>query len=197
MHKIKPRLRTLERANKFSKIFNQSETKNITKHRKESLQYERTPKYQCDKSLEEVDDPDFHTASNIATRRVYLRGLEYCKLIDAHLLENQIVQEEQRLAYEKIEKTLPTYQKQNTKLQTATAELKAKIKKVEQSIKRANEKLKKKKPGKVTETAKKVKKRRIKMRMKLREVKRKLNKENLKYENSRAVKQFKKARTEY
>ena len=32
--------------------------------------------------------------------------------------------------------------------------------------------------------------------MKLREVKRKLNKEILKYENSRAVKQFKKARTE-
>ena len=77
------------------------------------------------------------------------------------MLENQIVQEEQRLAYEKFEKTLPTYQKQNTKLQTATAALKAKIKKVEQSIKRANEKLKKKKPGKVTETAKKVKKRRI------------------------------------
>ena len=125
---IKPRLRTLKRANKFSKFFINSETKNITTRRKESLQYERTPTYQYDKSLEEVDDPDFHTASNIATRRVYLRGLEYCKLIDAHLLENQIVQEEQRLAYEKFEKTLPTYQKQNTKLQTATAELKAKIK---------------------------------------------------------------------
>ena len=196
LHKIKPRLRTLERANKFSKIFNQSETKNITKRRKESLQYERTPKYQYDKSLEEVDDPDFHTASNIATRRVYLRGLEYCKLIDAHLLENEIVQENQRLAFQNLKKTLPAFEAQNLKLKTATSEYKVKIKKLEQSIEKASEKLKKKKSGKLTETARKAKKRRIKIRKKLREAKRNLTKENLKHENSRAVQKFKKARTE-
>ena len=151
---------------------------------------------QYDKSLEEVDDPDFHTASNIATRRVYLRGLEYCKLIDAHLLENEIVKEEQRLAYKNFKSTLPTYKAQKTKLQTATSELRAKIEKLEQSIEKANEKLKKKKAGKVTETAKKAKKQRIKTRKKLTEAKRKLNKEYLKHENSRIVKKFKRARTE-
>ena len=40
---VKPRLLTLERANKFSKILIQPETKNITRGRKESLQCERTP----------------------------------------------------------------------------------------------------------------------------------------------------------
>ena len=39
---VKPRLRTLERANKLSKKFIQSETKNVTKRRKETSQYERT-----------------------------------------------------------------------------------------------------------------------------------------------------------
>ena len=98
---VNKRLRTLERANYFSKKFDDSETKNITKRRKENLQYEKRPINQYDKSIEEVEDPDFHTASNIATRRKYLRGLEYCKLMDAHLLENSVVQENQRLAFDK------------------------------------------------------------------------------------------------
>ena len=92
-------------------------------------------------------------------------------------------------------KTLPSYQAQNTELQAVTSELKAKIKKLEQSIEKSNEKLKKKKPGKVTETAKKAKKQRIKTKKKLAEAKRTLKKENVKHENSGAVKKFKKART--
>ena len=70
----------------------------------------RQPVNQYKNSIEEVIDPEFHTALNIATRRVYQRGLEYCKLMDAHLLENSVVQENQLKAYDKFSRTVSAYQ---------------------------------------------------------------------------------------
>ena len=76
VHKhVKPQLRTLRRANEFSKKFSDSDTKNIAKRRNENFQYERPSIYQYHRSIEESEDPEFHSASNIATRRIYLRGL--------------------------------------------------------------------------------------------------------------------------
>ena len=82
----------------FKKKLSDSDTKNIPKRKHENFQYERPPIYQYHRSVEESEDPEFHSASNIAACRIYLRGLEYCKLMDAHLLENAVVRENRRLA---------------------------------------------------------------------------------------------------
>ena len=50
-------------------------------------------------TFETTEIPEFHTEINIVTKRMYLRGLEYVKLQDAHLLENGVVQPNQRKAY--------------------------------------------------------------------------------------------------
>ena len=72
---VKPQLRTLLRANEFSKKFSDSDTKNIAKRRKENFQYERPQIYQYHRSIEDGENPEFHSASNIATRRIYIRSL--------------------------------------------------------------------------------------------------------------------------
>ena len=106
----KPEARSLKKANKYSKHFHESETKNLSKRQTENFNYQRKKTvYQFCKSIEETVDPEFHTALNIATKRVYNRGLEYCRLQDAHLLENEIVQPNQALAYERYCKTLPKF----------------------------------------------------------------------------------------
>ena len=192
----KHRARTLKRANEYSKKYLESETKNLTKRRKENFQYERQPINQYSKSIEEVEDPEFHTALNIATQRIYLRGLEYCKLMDAHLLENKVVEKNQQQAFNKYTDTLSPYESQKKILLSSSLEIKNQISKLEQDIKKANENISKCKPGKITESTRRAKKRRTKKRKKLVESKRKLRKEELKFETSAPVKKFKKARLE-
>ena len=68
-------------------------TKSITQRRKENFQYETRPDNQYQISLQEVVAREFRTALNNASRRVYNGGREYCKLMDAYLLENIIAQE--------------------------------------------------------------------------------------------------------
>ena len=67
---VKPQLRTLLRANEFSKKFSDSDTKNIAKRRHGNFHYERPPTFQYHISVEESEDPEFHSASNIAARRI-------------------------------------------------------------------------------------------------------------------------------
>ena len=43
------------------------------------------------------------------TKRVYNRGLEYARLIDAHLLENGVVHKTQQNLYNEFNKILPAY----------------------------------------------------------------------------------------
>ena len=155
----KYRARTLKRANEYSKINQESEIKNLTKRRKDNFQYERQPINKYSKSIEEVEDPEFHTALNIATPRIYLRGLEYCKLMDAHLLEKKVVEENQQQAFDKYTDTLSAYESQKKILQNSSLEIKNQISKLEQDIKKANENISKCKTGKITESARRAKKR--------------------------------------
>ena len=65
---------------------------------------------QFSKTFQNTEIPEFHTQINIITKRVYLRGLEYIKVQDAHLLENGLVQSNQYQAFEGYQKTLKTYE---------------------------------------------------------------------------------------
>ena len=134
----KPEARSLKKANKYSKHFHESETKNLSKRQTENFNSEKKKTvYQFCKSIEETVDPEFHTALNIATKRVYNRGLEYCRLQDAHLLENEIVQQNQALAYERYCKTLPKF--------TETQQIyEAQILKLNETISKAQKEVEKK-----------------------------------------------------
>ena len=132
----KPEPRTVKKANIYSKRFIDSKTKNITQKRRENFQYEKRPVNQYKRSLQEVVDPEFHTALNIASKRVYNRGLEYCKLMDAHLLENMIVQEKQQAAFRRFKNTLQDYQDQKSSFEKSSSELKENIEKLKQAFKK-------------------------------------------------------------
>jgi len=77
----------MERALKYSNYFETSLTRDITKRRKESHHYESVPFPQFPMTFEKTEIPEFHTEINSV------------KLQDAHLLENGIVQPNQRKAY--------------------------------------------------------------------------------------------------
>ena len=124
----KPKPRTLKKANIYSKRFTNSKTKNIIQKRRENFQYEKRPVNQYKKSLQEVVDPEFHTALNIATKRVYNRGREYCKLMDAHLLENMIVVEKQQAAFSRYKNTLQVSKTKSPVLKNWPQNLKKKLK---------------------------------------------------------------------
>ena len=50
----------------FQKKLSDSDTKNIAKRRHENFQYKRPPTYQSHRSVEKSEEPEFHSASNIA-----------------------------------------------------------------------------------------------------------------------------------
>ena len=91
--------RTSEKAIINARNFQHSQTTNITRRRAENFNYARKPVYQFANSVEEAQDPEFHTEINIISKRMYPRGLEYCKLQDAHLLENNVAQPNQEEAF--------------------------------------------------------------------------------------------------
>ena len=192
--KPKPEPRTLKKANFNSKRFKESKTKNLTQKRKEFIQYERPPINQYQLSIEEAVDPEFHTALNIASQRVYSRGLEYCKLLDAHLLENMIVQENQQTSYKKYLQFLPAYKERENEFQASSIELKGKIEKLEQVLKKARERVKKIKVGARSEEANRARKLRDKKKKKLNTLKKQRLKEKSTFENSSETKKFNRAR---
>ena len=116
--------------------------------------------------------------------------------MDAHLLENLVVEENQQLAFNKYQKTLQAYEFEKKAMQTTLLELSNQISTLEQAIEKVSEKIDNSKSGRVTQTVQKAKKQRAKKRKKLKELKRSLSKEKCRFENLKAVKNFKKARTE-
>ena len=128
LEKAEPR--SLKKANKYSKIFHDSKTKNLTERRTENFNYEKKPVYQFSKSIEETIDPELHTVLNIASKRVYNRGLEYCRLQDAQLLENEIAQPNQASAFERYCKTLPNFTEVKQNYETQILQLNETISKV-------------------------------------------------------------------
>ena len=67
--------------------------------------------------------------------------------MDAHLLENSVVQENQLKAYDKFSRTVSAYQDRQSKLQEITSVLNEKIKKLEQAAEKASEKVRRIKTG--------------------------------------------------
>ena len=128
---------------------------------------------------------------NIATKRIYLRGLEYCKLMDVHLLENKVVQENQQTAFDKYTGTLPAYEVQKAMLRNSSFEIKNKPSKFKQIIQKVKENINKGKLGKMSESVRRAKKQRTKQGKRLTEAKRKLIKEVLRFQTSVPVKKFK------
>ena len=191
----KPKPRTLKKANIYSKRFTNSNTKNITQKRRENFQYEKRPVNQYKQSLQEVVDPEFHTALNIASKRVYNRGREYCKLMDAHLLENMIVLEKQQAAFSSYKNTLQAYQDQKSSFEKSSSELKEKIEKLKKAFEKSKEKVKKMKSGARSEIGKQARLRRDKKKKTLAAAKSKLKNIESKFENSKETKKFKKARS--
>ena len=108
--------------------------------------------------------------------------------MDAHLLENSVVQENQQVAFAKYQKTLPAYELAKKALQATSVGLQNQISTLEQAIEKVSEKISKLKPGKVTQTGKRAKKQRAKKRKKLKELKRNLTKESFRFEDSKTVK---------
>ena len=91
--------------------------------------------------------------------------------MDAHLLENKVVQENQQTAFDKYTATLPAYEEQKAILRNSSLEIKNKISKFKQIIQKANEKINKAKLGKISESVRRVKKQRTKQGKKLTELK--------------------------
>ena len=89
--------------------------------------------YQFANSLEEAQDPEFHTEINIITKRMYNRGLEYCKLQDAHLLENNVAQPNQEEALNNYLKILPAVKTLSQNLKTEANIILNQIKKFQKS----------------------------------------------------------------
>ena len=133
----KLRLRTLKRANKYSRSFKDSETKNITDRRRENFGYERAPTHQYAESIETAQDPEFHTRENIMTKRVYNRGLEYVRLIDAHLLEEGIVHKIQQTLYNEFKKVFPAYQNNKNQFSDDFSKIQEKINLAEMRVSKA------------------------------------------------------------
>ena len=79
--------------------------------------------------------------------------------MDAHLLEKKVVEENQQQAFDKYTDTLSAYESQKKILQNSSLEIKNQISKLEQDIKKANENISKCKTGKITESARRAKKR--------------------------------------
>ena len=77
--------------------------------------------------------------------------------MDAHLLENSVVQENQQLAFAKYQ-TLPAYELAKKALQATSVGLHNQISTLEQAIEKVSEKIGKLKPGIVTQTGKSAKK---------------------------------------
>ena len=86
--------------------------------------------------------------------------------MDAHLLEKSVVQENQRLAFDKYLKTLPVYELGKKELQANSLELQNRISALEQAIEKVDKIIDKIKPGKVTQTGKRAKTQRAKKRKK-------------------------------
>ena len=102
--------RTSEKAFRNSSKFKQSKTTNITQRRAEHFNYEEKPAYQFTNSVEEAHDPEFHKEICIISKRMYNRGLEFYKVQDAHLLENNISQPDQQEAFNNYTMIIPAYQ---------------------------------------------------------------------------------------
>ena len=115
--------------------------------------------------------------------------------MDAHLLENTVVQENQQTAFDKYTGTLPAYEVQKAMLRNSSLEIKNKPSKFKQIIQKVKENINKGKLGKMSESVRRAKKQRTKQGKRLTEAKRKLIKEVLRFQTSVPVKKFKKARS--
>ena len=63
--------------------------------------------------------------------------------MDAHLLEEKIIQETQQAAYSKFSKTVPAYEERQSKFQNLTSELKENMKMLKKTVEKAVDKVKK------------------------------------------------------
>ena len=87
-------------------------------------------------TIQEAVDPEFHTALNIASRRVYGRGLEYRKLMDARLVENSIAQNN-LASFRKYLEFVPAYEDRKSEFQTSSQQnLKKKLRSLSKPIKK-------------------------------------------------------------
>ena len=188
----KPRLRTLKRANKYSRSFKDSETKNITDRRRENFGYERAPTHQYAESIETAQDPEFHTRENIMTKRVYNRGLEYVRLIDAHLLEEGIVQKTQQTLYNEFKKVFPAYQNNKNQFSDDLSKIQEKINLAEMRVSKAKAAVKKFPKGDRSEAGKRARKKRSRQNQKLKLLKRQRGALQSKFENAATSKKMKK-----
>ena len=186
--------RTSEKAILNSSKFQHSQTTNITQRRAEHFNYERKPVYRFANSVEEVQDPEFHTEINIISKRMYNRGLEYCKLQDAHLLENNVAQPNQQEALNDYMKILPEVKTLRQSFKTDEIIILNQIKKFEKSSLKAKEKKNKFKRGDSSQAAKKARATKKRAVEKLAKAKKKLSILNSKIENSYLSKKSNKIR---
>ena len=188
----KPRLRTLKRANKYSRSFKDSETKNITDRRRENFGYERAPTHQYAESIETAQDPEFHTRENIMTKRVYNRGLEYVRLIDAHLLEEGIVHKTQQTLYNEFKKVFPAYQNNKNQFSDDFSKIQEKINLAEMRVSKAKAAVKNFPKGDRSEAGQRARKKRSRQNQKLKLLKRQRGALQSKFENAATSKKMKK-----
>ena len=186
--------RTSDKAIINSRNFQHSQTINITQRRADNFNYERKPVYQFANSVEEAQDPEFHTEINIITKRMYNRGLEYCKLQDAHLLENNVAQPNQEEALNNYLKILPAVKTLSQNLKTEANIILNQIKKFKTSSLEATEKKNQFKSGDSSQAAKKARASKKRAVEKLAKAKKKLSILNSKFENSNLSKKFNKIR---
>ena len=186
--------RTMERAFKFSKYFKTSTTRDITKRRKESHNYEAQPFPKFPRAFKTTEIPEFHTEINIVTKRVYLRGLEYVKLQDAHLLENGVVQPNQRKAYILYTKVKEKYVPEKNKFEKIKRKLEENLDSIEKTIVIVKDSINKlRKPGK-SKKGKGLRKKLAKIRKSGTIAKRELKKHSSKFLSSQISRKFDKAR---
>ena len=176
--------RTSDEAIINSRNFQHSQTINITQRRADNFNYKRKPVYQFANSVEEAQDPEFHTEINIITKRMYNRGSEYCKLQDAHLLENNVAQPNQEEALNNYLKILPAVKTLSQNLKTEANIILNQIKKFKTSSLEATEKKNQFKRGDSSQAAKKARASKKRAVEKLAKSKKKLSILNSKFENS-------------
>ena len=126
------------------------------------------------------------------TKRVYNRGLEYARLIDAHLLENGVVHKTQQNLYNEFKKILPAYRNSKNEFKEELSKITKKIYFAENRVSKAKTAVKVFLKG--SEAAQKARQNRAKQNQKLRVLKRQKVALRSKFENAAYSKKIKKLR---
>ena len=187
--------RTSEKAVLNSTKFPHSQTTKITQRIADYFNYERKPVYRFANSVEEVQDPEFLTEINIISKWTYNRGFEYCKLQDAHLLENNVAQPNQQEAFNDYLKMLPAVKTLLQNFKTDEITILNQIKKIEKASLKVTEKKTKIIREDSSQAAKKARATKKKAVEKLAKAKKKLSVLNSKFENFYSSKKFNKIRS--